>query len=64
MEASPFDTIWGIGLYDDDPRAWDESTWQGLNLLGYILTEVRDEILFEARFITDADRKVDCVSLI
>lgn len=41
VEASPFDKIWGIGLAEDDPRAWDKSTWLGKNWLGYILMDVR-----------------------
>ena len=44
VEASPYDRIWGIGLPADDPRAKDPSQWQGINLLGFALMEVRDEI--------------------
>lgn len=36
--------IWGIGLDKKDPRAWKKQTWQGKNLLGKILTEVRDRL--------------------
>jgi len=43
VEASPYDSIWGIGLRSDDPRADDRSTWLGHNWLGEILTHVRDE---------------------
>jgi ribA/ribD-fused uncharacterized protein len=41
VEASPLDTIWGIGLAADDPLAADPNTWNGLNLLGFALMEVR-----------------------
>lgn len=41
VEASPLDRIWGIGLRADDPRAHDQATWRGLNLLGVALMEVR-----------------------
>jgi ribA/ribD-fused uncharacterized protein len=47
VEASPHDLVWGIGLAADDPRASDRSQWQGLNLLGQILTRVREAILWE-----------------
>ena len=45
VEASEFDDVWGIKLGMDDPLAWDKSTWRGLNLLGQVLMEVREEIL-------------------
>ncbi|SEI16690.1 NADAR family protein [Pseudomonas fuscovaginae UPB0736] len=44
VEASPVDNIWGIGLAQDDPRANDPNSWQGLNLLGFALMQVRDEL--------------------
>jgi len=42
VEASPVDNIWGIGLVADDEKARSPETWQGLNLLGFALMEVRD----------------------
>lgn len=45
MEASPIDTIWVIGLSEKDKRAWNKETWRGQNLLGEILTKVRDKLL-------------------
>ncbi|XP_072173146.1 N-glycosidase YbiA-like [Diadema setosum] len=44
VEASPRDRIWGIGLGKDNPKALSKDTWRGQNLLGYILTEVREEL--------------------
>ncbi|MFO5909116.1 NADAR family protein, partial [Pseudomonas aeruginosa] len=41
VEASPVDAIWGIGLAASDPLAAEPATWQGLNLLGFALMEVR-----------------------
>jgi ribA/ribD-fused uncharacterized protein len=41
VEASPHDTVWGIGLHETDPNAWDEATWQGENRLGKVLMQVR-----------------------
>lgn len=45
VEASPWDTIWGIGLDASDPRALDRSQWQGTNWLGEIITQVREDLM-------------------
>lgn len=44
VEASPEDKIWGIGLHETDPRAWDKSTWQGTNWLGEAIMQVRKKL--------------------
>lgn len=44
VEASPLDTIWGIGMTEDDPKANDPVKWKGKNLLGFALMEVRNEL--------------------
>jgi ribA/ribD-fused uncharacterized protein len=44
VEASPVDTIWGIGLAADSPDAANPAGWQGPNLLGFALMEVRDQL--------------------
>lgn len=41
IEASPSDTIWGIGLAESDPRAKSPLEWRGLNLLGFALMRAR-----------------------
>ncbi|GBG14839.1 ADP-L-glycero-D-manno-heptose-6-epimerase [Novimethylophilus kurashikiensis] len=41
VEASPVDTIWGVGLDENDPRVEDPANWHGLNLLGEALMLVR-----------------------
>lgn len=44
VEASPVDTIWGIGLAADNARAENPQQWNGLNLLGFALMEARDTL--------------------
>ena len=44
VEASPWDSIWGIGLSKEDPAALIPEKWPGDNLLGFALMEARDEI--------------------
>lgn len=41
-EASPYDRIWGIGLGRDAAMTGGVEQWQGENLLGCALMEVRD----------------------
>jgi ribA/ribD-fused uncharacterized protein len=41
VEASPYDTVWGIGLSAEQPEARRPSQWRGLNLLGFALMDVR-----------------------
>jgi len=47
VEASPYDKIWGIGMEKNDPNAKNPQRWRGKNLLGFALTEVRDELLMK-----------------
>jgi ribA/ribD-fused uncharacterized protein len=44
VEASPVDTIWGIGLAHDAPEAQNPSQWRGENLLGFALMQVRERL--------------------
>jgi len=44
VEASPVDAIWGIGMASDDKDVMNPKKWKGLNLLGFALMEVRDEL--------------------
>ncbi|WP_141589146.1 NADAR family protein [Myxococcus sp. AB056] len=52
VEASPVDRIWGVGLDEEDPRIHHPAKWRGLNLLGKVLTKLREDLLAEG--VTEA----------
>jgi ribA/ribD-fused uncharacterized protein len=47
VEASPVDSIWGIGLAATSEAALNPARWKGLNLLGFALMEVRERLRSE-----------------
>lgn len=44
VEASPTDDVWGIKMDDMNPDAENPEKWQGENLLGFVLMEVRKDL--------------------
>ena len=44
VEASPLDKIWGIGMAEEDPAVDDPANWKGLNLLGWSITLVKQQL--------------------
>ena len=44
VEASPEDTIWGIGLHESNPDVYDKTKWLGTNWLGIAIMEVRTKL--------------------
>lgn len=44
VEASPYDTIWGVGLHFTDDKILDEKNWKGQNLLGEAIMQVRSDL--------------------
>lgn len=44
VEASPYDTIWGVGMEEANPQINNPFLWKGQNLLGFALMEVRNEL--------------------
>lgn len=47
VEASPTDKIWGIGLSKSAALITPPNKWKGTNLLGKLLTEIRNEFINE-----------------
>jgi len=44
VEASPVDSIWGIGLSEEHFDCANPTLWPGLNLLGFVLMKVRADL--------------------
>lgn len=44
VEGSPIDGVWGVKLDWRDERIQDPAEWNGQNLLGKVLNEVRDDL--------------------
>ena len=44
VEAAHYDKVWGIGLRATHPDATKPEKWPGLNLLGKILMQVREQL--------------------
>jgi ribA/ribD-fused uncharacterized protein len=57
VEASPWDTVWGVGLAKDDPLIQDRQNWRGQNLLGHLLTSLREDIVNGTSFVTNEDEE-------
>lgn len=53
VEASPIDKIWGIGLDEDNPAAWNMLTWQGQNLLGKTLDKLRADAPYDQKDVEE-----------
>jgi ribA/ribD-fused uncharacterized protein len=45
VEASPTDTVWGIGMAESEDGIQDPKNWRGTNWLGQVLTCLREDII-------------------
>lgn len=52
VEGRIIDNVWGIGLDWRDPLAEDCKNWKGMNLLGRVLNEVREDLKSEDMQLT------------
>ena len=44
VECNPHDTIWAIGLSEDNDKILEPKNWRGRNLLGEALTELANKL--------------------
>ena len=49
VEGNPYDKIWSVGLRFDDEKISNEKNWEGMNLLGKVLDNVRIHFLQEKK---------------
>jgi len=45
VECNQNDSFWGISIYLNSKEASDCTSWKGLNMLGTMLSELRDSLL-------------------
>jgi len=47
VHADPYDILLGVGIHMYDQDVCHKERWKGENILGQVLTEIRDEFLSE-----------------
>ena len=63
-ESSPYDKKWGIGIDIKDPAHEVSAKWKGMNLLGRVLMEVREELRQEVLCSPDGKlRYIDAMDM-
>jgi ribA/ribD-fused uncharacterized protein len=45
VEASPTDTVWGVGMGGYEKEIEDPKNWKGTNWLGQVLTALREDLV-------------------
>jgi ribA/ribD-fused uncharacterized protein len=59
VEASPQDSIWGIGMTEHEARATPPQLWPGWNMLGRALMDVRSRLSAQTTPNPTVDSKID-----
>jgi len=54
VEASPYDTVWGVGLKASDPHIQNPENWRGTNWLGETLTVARSFLQTDPKLYTSS----------
>lgn len=57
VEAAKGDKIWGVGLSADDPSIMSEDNWTGLNLLGHLITKMRNQFRTKEDKVAEQETK-------
>ena len=50
VEASQYDPLWGIGIDEATARRMSANEWPGRNLLGIILSDLREHFIMEEEY--------------
>lgn len=59
VETNPTDHFWGIGLKKGDKEVQDAQKWRGKNQMGFLLTDVRDELMKDPKMAIIRKRSYD-----
>lgn len=56
VETSPFDNYWGVGITLDDPLIQNPKRWRGKNVLGRLLTKLREILKNDSKYNNIVDK--------
>lgn len=61
VEASPTDSVWGIGLDAQKASITPQELWPGTNWLGEVLTQLRDDLIANKPFDINEYQYLDVI---